>query len=51
MSDQALEALSASLGTRIPEPELDLSSIKEVAEVLILDLMSAGSRTGCLLHV
>ncbi|XP_040842013.1 calpastatin isoform X3 [Ochotona curzoniae] len=32
MSDQALEALSASLGTRIPEPELDLSSIKEVAE-------------------
>ncbi|XP_042846551.1 calpastatin isoform X8 [Panthera tigris] len=32
MSDQALEALSASLGTRKPEPELDLSSIKEVDE-------------------
>ncbi|XP_040303982.1 calpastatin isoform X14 [Herpailurus yagouaroundi] len=32
MSDQALEALSASLGTRKPEPELDLSSIKEVNE-------------------
>uniref|UniRef100_A0A5F9D356 Calpastatin n=1 Tax=Oryctolagus cuniculus TaxID=9986 RepID=A0A5F9D356_RABIT len=32
MSDQALEALSASLGTRMAEPELDLSSIKEVAE-------------------
>lgn len=37
MSDQALEALSASLGTRKPEPELDLSSIKEVDEVLTLD--------------
>uniref|UniRef100_A0ABI7WXF7 Calpastatin n=1 Tax=Felis catus TaxID=9685 RepID=A0ABI7WXF7_FELCA len=34
MSDQALEALSASLGTRKPEPELDLSSIKEVDEAL-----------------
>ncbi|XP_062068356.1 calpastatin isoform X3 [Lepus europaeus] len=32
MSDQALEALSASLGTRMAEPELDLSSIKEVDE-------------------
>uniref|UniRef100_G3UD91 Calpastatin n=1 Tax=Loxodonta africana TaxID=9785 RepID=G3UD91_LOXAF len=32
MSDQALDALSASLGTREPEPELDLSSIKEVDE-------------------
>ncbi|KAL2778571.1 calpastatin isoform l, partial [Daubentonia madagascariensis] len=32
MSDQALEALSASLGTRKPEPELDLSSVKEVDE-------------------
>nr|XP_024102581.2 calpastatin isoform X2 [Pongo abelii] len=32
MSDQALEALSASLGTRQAEPELDLSSIKEVNE-------------------
>ncbi|XP_053442116.1 calpastatin isoform X1 [Nycticebus coucang] len=33
MSDQALEALSASLGTQKPEPELDLSSVKEVDEV------------------
>ncbi|XP_042637110.1 calpastatin [Orycteropus afer afer] len=32
MSDEALDALSASLGTRKPEPELDLSSIKEVDE-------------------
>ncbi|XP_025848654.2 calpastatin isoform X21 [Vulpes vulpes] len=32
MSDEALEALSASLGSRKPEPELDLSSIKEVDE-------------------
>ncbi|KAM9694266.1 calpastatin isoform 11-T11 [Trichechus inunguis] len=32
MSDQALDALSASLGTWEPEPELDLSSIKEVDE-------------------
>ncbi|XP_058296673.1 calpastatin isoform X2 [Hylobates moloch] len=32
MSDQALEALSASLGSRQAEPELDLSSIKEVDE-------------------
>lgn len=32
MSDQALEALSASLGHRKSEPELDLSSIKEVDE-------------------
>uniref|UniRef100_A0A452TKQ7 Calpastatin n=1 Tax=Ursus maritimus TaxID=29073 RepID=A0A452TKQ7_URSMA len=32
MSDQALEALSASLGSRKPEPELDLSSITEVDE-------------------
>ncbi|KAI2538312.1 calpastatin [Homo sapiens] len=32
MSDQALEALSASLGTRQAEPELDLRSIKEVDE-------------------
>lgn len=37
MSDQALEALSASLGSRKPEPELDLSSIKEVTEVLTLE--------------
>lgn len=34
MSDQALEALSASLGSREPEPELDLSNVKEVDEVL-----------------
>ncbi|KAK1345106.1 hypothetical protein QTO34_013813 [Cnephaeus nilssonii] len=32
MSDQALEALSASLGRRKSEPELDLSSIKQVDE-------------------
>lgn len=32
MSDQALDALSASLGSRKSEPELDLSSIKEVDE-------------------
>ncbi|XP_016071643.1 PREDICTED: calpastatin isoform X2 [Miniopterus natalensis] len=32
MSDQALEALSASLGHRKSEPELDLSTIKEVDE-------------------
>ncbi|XP_045855808.1 calpastatin isoform X10 [Meles meles] len=32
MSDEALEALSASLGSRKPEPELDLSSVKEVDE-------------------
>ncbi|KAG8511629.1 Calpastatin, partial [Galemys pyrenaicus] len=32
MSDQALEALSASLGSRKSEPELDLSSIKQVDE-------------------
>ncbi|XP_036081860.1 calpastatin isoform X3 [Rousettus aegyptiacus] len=32
MSDEALEALSASLGSRKSEPELDLSSIKEVDE-------------------
>uniref|UniRef100_A0A8C2V5K5 Calpastatin n=1 Tax=Chinchilla lanigera TaxID=34839 RepID=A0A8C2V5K5_CHILA len=32
MTDQAVDALSASLGTREPEPELDLSSIKEVDE-------------------
>ncbi|XP_006169922.1 calpastatin isoform X7 [Tupaia chinensis] len=32
MSDEALEALSASLGTRKPEPEVDLGSIKEVDE-------------------
>ncbi|XP_036868048.2 calpastatin isoform X5 [Manis javanica] len=32
MSDQALEALSASLGSREPEPELDLSNVKEVDE-------------------
>lgn len=32
MSDQALDALSASLGHRKSEPELDLSSIKEVDE-------------------
>ena len=30
MTEHALEALSASLGTRKPEPELDPSSIKEV---------------------
>ena len=34
MTVHALEALSASLGTRKPEPELDPSSIKEVDEVL-----------------
>ncbi|XP_012666800.1 calpastatin isoform X2 [Otolemur garnettii] len=33
MSDQALEALSASLGTQKPEPKLDLSSVTEVDEV------------------
>lgn len=33
MSDQALDALSASLGSRKSDPELDLSSLKEVAEV------------------
>ncbi|XP_040129141.1 calpastatin isoform X8 [Ictidomys tridecemlineatus] len=32
MSDQAFEALSASLGTRKSEPELDLSTIKEINE-------------------
>ncbi|XP_008053232.1 calpastatin isoform X2 [Carlito syrichta] len=32
MSDQALEALSASLGTRKPDPEVDLNSLKEVDE-------------------
>ncbi|XP_045053822.2 calpastatin isoform X6 [Desmodus rotundus] len=32
MSDQALEALSESLGHRKSEPELDLSSVKEVDE-------------------
>ncbi|KAM5257670.1 calpastatin isoform 4-T4 [Hipposideros larvatus] len=32
MSDQALDALSASLGSRKSEPELDLSSIKEINE-------------------
>lgn len=32
MSDQALEALSESLGRRKSEPEVDLSSIKEVNE-------------------
>ncbi|XP_068835489.1 calpastatin isoform X5 [Capricornis sumatraensis] len=32
MTEQALDALSASLGTRKPEPELDPSSIKEVDE-------------------
>uniref|UniRef100_A0A8C0XVU5 Calpastatin n=1 Tax=Castor canadensis TaxID=51338 RepID=A0A8C0XVU5_CASCN len=32
MSDQALEALSASLGTRKSDPEIDLSSIKEADE-------------------
>uniref|UniRef100_A0A671EJ50 Calpastatin n=2 Tax=Rhinolophus ferrumequinum TaxID=59479 RepID=A0A671EJ50_RHIFE len=32
MSDEALDALSASLGHRKSEPELDLSSIKEVDE-------------------
>ncbi|XP_054990829.1 calpastatin isoform X3 [Sorex araneus] len=32
MSDQALDALSASLGSRQPDPELDLSSLQEVAE-------------------
>lgn len=39
MSDQALEALSASLGSRKSEPELDLSSIKEVDEVLTLEFL------------
>lgn len=56
MSDQALEALSASLGSRKPEPELDLSSIKEVDEVLTLEFIdkarqSAGYETNCLMHV
>ncbi|XP_055968371.1 calpastatin isoform X2 [Sorex fumeus] len=32
MSDQALDALSESLGSREPDPELDLSSLREVAE-------------------
>ncbi|XP_045141075.1 calpastatin [Echinops telfairi] len=32
MSDQALDALSASLGTRKSEPELDLGALKEVEE-------------------
>lgn len=52
MSDEALEALSASLGSRKPEPELDLRSIKEVDEVLTLELVyracqSAGYETKC----
>ena len=56
MSDQALEALSASLGSRQPEPELDLSSIKEVDEVLTLVLIyracqSAGYETKCGMRV
>ncbi|XP_008828767.1 calpastatin isoform X3 [Nannospalax galili] len=32
MSDQALQALSDSLGTRKPDPELDLSKVKQVDE-------------------
>ncbi|XP_076995208.1 calpastatin isoform X4 [Tamandua tetradactyla] len=32
MSDQALDALSASLGPRQPDPEPDMSSVKEVDE-------------------
>lgn len=56
MSDQALEALSASLGSRKPEPELDLSSITEVDEVLALEFIhkacpSAGSETKCSMRV
>lgn len=39
MSDQALEALSASLGRRKSEPELDLGSIKEVDEVLTFEFI------------
>lgn len=39
MSDQALEALSASLGRRKSEPELDLRSIEEVDEVLTLEFI------------
>lgn len=39
MSDQALEALSASLGRRKSEPELDLSSIKQVEEVLTFEFI------------
>ena len=37
MSDQALEALSESLGHRKSEPELDLSSVKEVDKVGTLE--------------
>lgn len=56
MSDQALEALSESLGSRKPEPELDLSSITEVDEVLALEFIhkacqSAGSETKCSMRV
>lgn len=40
MSDQALEALSESLGRRESEPEVDLSSIKEVDEVGTLQFVS-----------
>ncbi|KAM6224311.1 calpastatin [Rhynchocyon petersi] len=32
LGEEAIDALSASLGTRKPEPELDLSSLKEVQE-------------------
>ncbi|XP_006899004.1 PREDICTED: calpastatin-like [Elephantulus edwardii] len=32
MSEEVIDTLSASLGTRKPEPELDLSSLKEVSE-------------------
>ncbi|KAM5299413.1 calpastatin [Ctenodactylus gundi] len=38
LSDQALDTLSASLGTREPEPELDLSSVKQVDEAKAKEL-------------
>lgn len=36
MSDQALQALSDSLGTRQPDPESHLSQAEQVKEVLAL---------------
>lgn len=55
MSDEALDALSASLGHRKSEPELDLSSIKEVDEVLTLEFIykcsCAGYKSKCVMHV
>ncbi|EAW96064.1 calpastatin, isoform CRA_a [Homo sapiens] len=46
MSDQALEALSASLGTRQAEPELDLRSIKEVDEGSLPDFQQQSLSLG-----